>query len=283
MNQPQPFRAPRPTSATPDIGDGLASSVSRVGALSERGDLHRAIPAEGGWLRCSDLLAEPVGFEHWRKQLSEWLNDQYRAAPARTAASYVMSWYLHVPAHVGALLFHHERRVPSLRPEELAFSLGGDRPHPEGMAVLGDAFYCLPTDPGSTRPEATIVRDEHALAAVLRAHYIAHAARFVRAYAPGSRLGKRMLWAAATDALDNSLWWAGKQAGTAEGEGAGVADASLVLESRFPPLTAPSTLRMETGADGHREWNRRRESCCFSYLLPQEAECDGCPRTCPKN
>ena len=29
-----------------------------------------------------------------------------------------------------------------------------------------------------------------------------------------------------------------------------------------------------------REWTRRRESCCFSYLLPSADECDGCPRTC---
>jgi ferric iron reductase protein FhuF len=154
------------------------------------------------------------------------------------------------------------------------------------MAALGDAFHCLPSDPGSGRREATVVADERALAATLRAHYIAHAAQFVRAYAPISGLGRRMLWAAATDALDNSLWWAGRQGGTAEAEGSAVADAALVLESRFEPLTSASTLRISQAGD--RGWTRRRESCCFSYLLfgeyllSGEPECEGCPRTSPK-
>nr|WP_027928386.1 (2Fe-2S)-binding protein [Amycolatopsis benzoatilytica] len=258
-----------------EIGDGLASSLVRAGV---RYQLRTDVP--DGWLRCSDLLKEPALFDEWRSLLTSWLTRQHGSAPAQTAASYVMSWYLYVPAYVGALLLHHERRVPSLKPEQLAFGLGPDRPHPEGMAVLSDAFYCLPTDPGSARREATVVRDERALAAVLRAQFIGHAARFVRAYAPGTRLGRRMLWAAATDALDSALWRAGRQGGTAEAEGAGVADAALVLDARYRPLTSASTLRTASTAEGHRSWERRRESCCFSYLLPGEAECDGCPRTC---
>ncbi len=274
MNQQRSFRDAR------EVGDGLASSILRVGPLQDRGELRRDVPA--GWLRCADLLDEPGLFAEWRELLSEWLHAEHGEAPEQTAAGYVMTWYLHVPAYVGALLLHHERRVPSLKPEELAFGIGLDRPHPAGMAVLGDDFYCLPTDPGSARPEATVVRDERTLAAVLRAHYLSHAARFVRAYAPGSRLGRRMLWAAATDALDNSLWWAGRQGGSAESEGAGVADAALVLDTRYPPLTSASTLRLAAGEDGHREWTRRRESCCFSYLLPTATECAGCPRTCSR-
>ncbi|WP_033293046.1 (2Fe-2S)-binding protein [Amycolatopsis jejuensis] len=270
---PQDSRAP-----AGEIGDGLASSLLRAGARQERGELRRDVPQ--GWLRCGDLLRRPKLFAEWRSLLTGWLSDHHGAAPEQTAASYVMSWYLHVPAYVGALLLHHERRVPSLKPEQLAFGLGPDRPHPEGMAVLGDSFYCLPTDPGSVRPEATVVRDERALASVLRAQFVGHAAQFVRAYAPGTRLGRRMLWAAATDALDNSLWWAGRQGGTAEAEGAGVADAALVLDARYRPLTSASTLRAAVGEDGRRAWVRRRESCCFSYLLPGEAECGECPRTC---
>jgi hypothetical protein len=258
-----------------EIGDGLADSLLRA---STRYQLRSDV--QPGWRRCSELLDQPVLFAEWRTLLSEWLVEQHGIAPERTAASYVMSWYLYVPAYVGALLLHHERRVPSLKPEQLAFGLGPDRPHPEGMAVLSDAFYCLPTDPGSARPEATVVRDERALAAVLRAQYIGHAARFVRAYAPGTRLGRRMLWAAATDALDSALWRAGRQGGTAEAEGAGVADAALVLDAHYRPLTSASTLRATVDDDGHRSWARRRDSCCFSYLLPDEPECESCPRVC---
>ncbi|MET7991439.1 (2Fe-2S)-binding protein [Amycolatopsis sp. NPDC005232] len=263
-----------------DVGDGLTSSLLRVGGLQERGELRRDVPT--GWFHCAELLEHPELFTEWRERLEKWLLHNHGAAPERTAASYVTSWYLHVPAYVGALLLHHERRVPSLKPEQLAFGLGDDRPHPEGMAVLGDSFYCLPTDPGSARPEATVVADERALAGVLRAQFVAHATRFVRAYAPSSRLGRRMLWAAATDALDNSLWWAGRQGGTPDAEGAGVADAALVLDDRYRPLTSASTLRMAVDAEGHRAWERRRESCCFSYLLPGEAECEECPRVCSR-
>ncbi|GAA3556595.1 (2Fe-2S)-binding protein [Amycolatopsis ultiminotia] len=260
------------------VGDDLASSLLRAGRRQERGELRTDFPS--GWSRCAELLERPELFTDWRTRLSDWLIATHGVAPERTAASYVMSWYLHVPAYVGALLLHHERRVPSLKPEHLAFNLGDDRPHPVGMAVLGKAFYCLPTDPGSARQEATVVRDERALAATLRAQFTAHAARFVRAYAPGTRLGRRMLWAAATDALDNSLWWAGRQGGTPEAEGAGVADAALVLDARYHPLTSASTMQATVDAEGHRTWERRRESCCFSYLLPDEAECGECPRIC---
>ena len=136
--------------------------------------------------------------------------------------------------------------------------------------MLGDEFWCLPTDPASATPGATVVRDERALAAVLRARYTAHAARFVEAYAPLSRFGRRTLWATATDALDSALWGRGRQ-GSPDG-------ATLVLDQRYPPLTSASTVRLvEPG-----EWTRRGGSCCFSYLLPAESECDGCPRTCSR-
>nr|WP_112280662.1 (2Fe-2S)-binding protein [Prauserella muralis] len=259
--------------------DTLGGSIARVAGLQRRVELTTGL-AGGGWQRCSDLLAQPRRLGEWRARLARWLRQEYGDADARTTASYVMSWYLRVPAHVGALLLHHERRVPSLRPEELAVRTAGrGRPEPDGIAVLGGSFYCLPFDPGATRPEATVVADERALAAVLRARFTAHAARFVRAYAPISPLGTRMLWAGATDALDACLWWAGLDGGD---EGAGVADAALVLQSRFPPLTSASTLRMETGEDDRRVWARRRESCCFTYLLPGRTECDACPRRSPK-
>ncbi|MEU0792819.1 (2Fe-2S)-binding protein [Amycolatopsis sp. NPDC005961] len=246
--------------------DGLAPSLRRL-------DLRRDVPE--GWIRCSTALAGP--FDEWRTRLAGWLAREYGEAPPRTVDAYLVAWYLHIPAQVGALLLHHERRVPSLRPEDLAFRVGAGQPYPDALAVLADGFCCLPTDPASAAPGATVVRDERALAAVLRARYTAHAARFVQAYGPQSRFGRRTLWAAATDALENALWGAGRAGGTPEAEGAGVADAALVLDSRYPPLTSASTLRWVD-----RGWTRRRESCCFSYLLPAEPECDGCPRTCAR-
>ncbi|HVV12349.1 (2Fe-2S)-binding protein [Amycolatopsis sp.] len=253
---------------------GLAASVASAAARQRRVKFRADLPETGGWQRCSELLDDVSRFDVWRKLLGEWLRERFGEAPDRTTAGYVMSWYLHVPAYAAALLMSHERRVPLLRPGELAFRLGNDRPHPDAVAVLGTEFYCLPDDPGAADPEATVVADEHALAAVLRARYIAHVAKFIPAYAQATRLGRRTLWAAATDALDNALWWVGRQDGN---EAAGVADAALVLDARHAPLTSASALRLS--ADG---WTRRRESCCFSYLLPDESECAECPRICPR-
>ncbi|MBB5853439.1 (2Fe-2S)-binding protein [Amycolatopsis umgeniensis] len=243
-----------------------------------RGDVPEG---DSDWVRCDDLLDEPARLVAWRERLGGWLAGQYPEAagiPERTPASWILSWYLHVPAFAGAMLLHHERRVPSLAPSALAFRIEGDRPHPGSIAVLGDRFHCLPSDPGSAHPGAVVVPDERALAAILRGRFVTHAKRFIDVYAPLTRLGRRQLWAAATDSLDNALWSAGRLGGTPSAEGAGVADAALVLESRFPPLTSASKLRLASGADGRREWTRNRESCCYSYLLPAESECDGCPR-----
>ncbi|ASR38353.1 iron-sulfur protein [Prauserella marina] len=255
--------------------DSLGGSLARVARFQHRFELRTTLPEAESWWRCSDLLANPETFLEWRRRLGAWLLAEHGAQDARTTAGYIMSWYLRVPAYLGALLLHHERRVPSLRPEELAVRIADHgRPEPVGLAALGGSFYCLPLDPGSARPEATVVADERALAAILRARYTAHAARFVRAYGKVSPLGSRMLWAAATDALDTSLWWAGRDGGD---EGAGVADAALVLGSRFAPLTSASTLHMGETEAG-KGWCRMRESCCFSYLLPQQDECAECPR-----
>lgn len=261
---------------------GLHASFSR---MPEEARIRGAVPeAEPGWVRCDDLLDEPDRLVRWRERLGGWLAERYPEAPAipeRTPASWILSWYLHVPAFAGAMLLHHERRVPSLAPSALAFRIGADRPHPDSVAVLDPGlrgFHCLPTDPGSAHPGAVVVQDERTLAAILRGRFIAHANRFIDVYGPLTRLGRRQLWAAATDSLDNALWSAGQLGGTPDAEGAGVADAALVLESRFPPLTSASKLRLAAGADGRREWTRNRESCCYSYLLPAESECGGCPR-----
>ncbi|OLR90260.1 iron-sulfur protein [Actinokineospora bangkokensis] len=255
----------------------MAASLARIDPQQGRVELRhgdqRGVP---GWRTCADFLADPGAFGSWRAGLAAWLDHQYGESPDRTTAGYVMSWYLWVPGYVAGLLFHHERRVPSLRPEHLAFRMAEPRPHPEAIAVLTPGFTCLPDDPDAGDPHATAVPDEQALAAVLRGRFTAHAARFVEVFADQARFGRRMLWSAATDALDNALWLAGRYGGD---ERAGVADAALVLADGPRPLTAPSTLRQVVAADGSAEWTRRRESCCFHYLLDRgQGTCSTCPR-----
>ncbi|EWC62133.1 iron-sulfur protein [Actinokineospora spheciospongiae] len=260
----------------------LADSLSRVNPRQARVELRYGLP--GGaprWTTCADFLDLPDGFDRWRSGLAGWLRAQYGDSPDRTTAGYVMSWYLTVPGYLAGLLFHHERRVPSLRPEDLAFRMAEPRPHPDAIAVLNPNFACLPDDPAAGTAEATAVADERALAAVLRGRFAAHASRFADVFGPQVRFGRRMLWAAATDALDNALWLAGRYGGD---EGAGVLDAALVLDDGPAPFTSGSTLRAVHPADGGPvEWTRRRESCCFHYLLAAgQGTCSTCPRVCPK-
>lgn len=239
-------------------------------------------PTEPGWVSCADFLADPGSFPRWRAELGRWLREQYGDAPDRTTAGYVATWYLSVPGYLAALLFHHERRVPSLRPADVAFRIGRPRPRPDAVAAVAPGFACLPDDPAAGGPEAVVVPDEQALAAVLRGRFCAHAARFVAAFAPQTRLGKRTLWAAATDALDNSLWLAGRYGGDERG---GVLDAAMVLGDGPSPFTSSSTLRPAVVADddGAAVWTRRRESCCFHYLLDGgKGPCGTCPRVHPK-
>lgn len=260
----------------------LAESVARVESRQARVTLRVGAPQDShDWVNCASLLSDTTLFDRWRASLAEWLLDQYGDAPERTTAGYVMAWYLSVPGYLAALLFHHERRVPSLRPEHLAFRRTRPRPHPESIAVLDRRFVCLPDDPAAGTPEATVVPDERALAAVLRGRYTAHAARFVTAFAPTVRFGPHTLWAAATDALDGSMLLAGRYGGD---ETAGVVDGALLLPERLAPLTSASTMRPAEGSPtAAGEWTRRRESCCFHYLLEAgKGPCATCPRVLPR-
>lgn len=204
------------------------------------------------------------------------LND-YGHGPRRTASAYVMAWYLSVPAFAAGMLFHHERRVPSLHPQHIAFRLGDARPEPVGTALLCERFTCLPDDPCAGTAGAEVVPDERALAAVLRGRFAAHAARFVTIFGPIGRIDRRTLWGAVTDALDNALLLAGQEHGDEDGS---VMDATLVLPAALPPFTTASTVRPNPTGTG---WMRRKESCCFHYVLPTgKGPCDSCPRVLPK-
>jgi hypothetical protein len=256
--------------------DPLAESLGRLDAAQSWLHLRRDLPTEDDertWWRCSTVLTQPAHFEKWGAELAGWLQATYAEAPDRVVAGYLLTWYLSVPGLLAGLLFHRERRVPELRPDALAFRLGEPRPHPDGVAVLDGRFACLPDDPAAGSAAATVVADEAALAALLRARFAGHAARFVTSFRPAVRFGPRALWAAATDALDEGLWLAGRYCAD---EAAGVADAALVLSSRLTPFTSGSTL-VVVGAEGG--WTRRRESCCFHYALRNgQGECETCPR-----
>ncbi|RKT52181.1 (2Fe-2S)-binding protein [Saccharothrix australiensis] len=270
-----PVQAPARDARTP-----IAGSVTRADALAQWCEVRYGLPrtagepgAGTGWVVTEAFMTDPDRFGAWRATLADWLRAQYGAAPDRTTGGYVMSWYLGAVGLLGGALFHQSRRVPSLRPSDVAIHVAEhDRPHVVGLAVLADGFACLPDDPDADHPAATVVADDHALAALLRARFAAHASRFVASFGPTVRFGRRQLWAAATDALDSAAWTAGLLAGD---EAAGVADSALLLPAKQDPFTSGSTLRATDAG-----WTRRRESCCFHFALPAAEACATCPRVC---
>lgn len=227
------------------------------------------------WTCCEQALSEPEFFTRWRALVGAWLGAQHSEIPDRTTAGYVLQWYLSIPAYLGAMLFHSARRVPALRPQQLAFRF--DHGWVEEVALRPGRFCCLAGDPDSGHPDAVVLPDEEALGAELRREVVSHATRFLRVYGPLVRFGRRTLWAAVTDILDSGLLLAGRSFGSTQ---AGAADARLVLAQRFEPLTSASTTCSVTDDRGRLHWTRRRGSCCFSYALPGVAEpCATCPRT----
>jgi hypothetical protein len=248
----------------------LAESLAR---LEVGAQIRFGMPAEPDWIICSDLLDDPERFDLWRKDLADWMVEQYGESSDRATGGYVMGWYLSIPGFLAGLLFHTARRVPTLRPADIAFRIAAEgRPHPDGIALLCDEFACLPDDPASNHPAATVVKNEAALAALLRARYAGHAARFVQSFGQTVRFGRRQLWAAATDALDSGAWTAGKLCGD---EASGVTDAAMLLPEKLDPFTSASKVYL-----GDEGWTRRRESCCFHYVLPNTTPCATCPRVC---
>jgi len=237
----------------------------------------RAALAGGGWLRCSDALDDVGFFVRWQDELRRRMVARYAVVPPVTAAGYVMGWYCGLFGFLGGTLFQAARRVPSLAPGNLAFRLHPTLHRPAEVALLDGAFGCLPSDPAAGAvPAATVLADDGALAAALRAEVAGHGERFVTAYLGAARFGPHTLWGAVTDALDRGLWHPAHLRGD---DATGAADAALVLPGRLPPFRSGSMIRTIRDAGGRPHWTRIRRSCCFHYKLPGvAAPCATCPR-----
>ncbi len=268
----------------------LASSLTRIdtavpwcsfrlglpppGVVVDAGD--PAALGGGFWIRCADALDDPRFFTRWRQLVSTRMAETYSSVPPVTPAGYVMGWYAGMFGQLGGMLFHQARRVPSLAPENLAFTVSPTHLRPVEVALLDGSFGCLPDDRDAGSPHATVVPDDAALAGVLRAEAAEHGRRFVDSYRSTSRFGRHTLWGAVTDALDRGLWHIARERGD---DAAGAADAALVLPKRIGPFTSGSTIHTLRGAGGVVHWTRTRQSCCFYYKLPGvDTPCVTCPR-----
>jgi hypothetical protein len=257
----------------------LTSSLTLVDEVIPWCSFRLGVPRDDGWIRCDQALSDSDFFPTWQRRLASRMRQDYGEVPQTTPAGYVMGWYAGLFGYLGGALFQTARRVASLAPHNLAFRLDPVLCRPSDVALLDAQFCCLPDDPAAGTAKTVVVPDAQALAAALRAEVAAHGASFVRAYRPSVRFGRRMLWAAVTDALDRGVWQPAAQRGD---PGLGAADAALVLPSRLPPFTSASTVHRLRAGDGQLHWTRVRQSCCFYYKLPGvEHPCLTCPRLSP--
>ncbi|HWO65342.1 MAG TPA: iron-sulfur protein, partial [Umezawaea sp.] len=136
----------------------VAESIARVATRSDDVEIRFGLPDDRkDWFVCSEMLDDPQLFNRWRKTLAAWLVDEHGESSDRATAGYVMGWYLGVAGGLAGLLFHSARRVPSLKPTDLAFRIADDdRPDVAGIALLSDDFICLPDDPSGNHPAATV-------------------------------------------------------------------------------------------------------------------------------
>jgi hypothetical protein len=226
-----------------------------------------------GWTRCAEVDGEFV--TRWERDVAAEHVREYGRSHASATAGYVLGWYAGVPAGLGAALFRLDRRVPRLDRDAVAFRLAPEA-YPAAYALLEARFWCLPGDPAAGDPHATVVADEAALAAVLRAQVRGHADEFLATWPARGRLPRRALLGAFTDGVDHGL----ELGGDATPE-ALPPEAALVLPRGAAPLPA-STIVVRVDGRGRRHVDRTTLSCCYYYKVdPAAGPCGTCPRIPP--
>ncbi|WBP89564.1 (2Fe-2S)-binding protein [Kitasatospora cathayae] len=291
--------APRTTQAhtpahAPDTSTPCVPSYHRLTALTPILDVRCAPPRRGGgWLPVADLTTDPAAVRELiahdaRRGLARY-GRPLRPDVAAGFGLHRLVWSVSLLFTVPWFL---ERRVPLLGPGDV--SLRRD-PTSIELTVRPEAFGCLPDDPAAGSPEARTTPDGAALAAELRYALGEFLAPVLAAFGPAVRRGPRVLWAMATDAVVEGLWYAGGLLGEQERARAELsallaAGGSTSEPARTPgagqspaPAPAPFTpgagfappTPARTGASGTA---RARASCCLVYTVEPGAMCGGCPR-----
>ncbi|MFC5661872.1 iron-sulfur protein [Kitasatospora misakiensis] len=287
----------RTTAATAVAGP---TSYRRLREVLPALRVHCAPPRSGrGWLAGADLVTRPAA-------LRELIGYDARQGLARygqplrpdVAAGIGLHRFVWPVSLLFTLPWFLERRVPLLGPGDISV-----RRRTGELTVRPGAFVGLPDDPAATAPPAVLpagpppygartVPDEAALAAELRAALADFLTPVLAAFRPEARRGPRTLWAMATDAVVEGLWYVGGLLGEEERArrelaalfapgAAGASGSPDPRAARPAPECAPFTpgagfTAPASGIPGRSD--RCRASCCLVYTARAEAICAGCPR-----
>ncbi|MFF4820505.1 (2Fe-2S)-binding protein [Kitasatospora sp. NPDC001309] len=306
-------RAPRTTRAhdhaqahdpahAPDTPTPCAPSYHRLTALAPMLDLRCAPPRHGdGWLPVATLTTDPAALrELVAHDARQGLTRYGRPLRPDVAAGFGLHRFVWPVSLLFTVPWFLERRVPLLGPGDVSVHR---TPASMGLTVRPEAFVCLPDDPAARTAGARTVPDEDALGAELRCALAEFLTPVLAAFGPEARRGPRVLWAMATDAVVEGLWYAGGLLGEQErardelsallapGEpGEPSSGPSPSGPARTPgagrgpaPAPAPFTpgagfAPPAPGCGGASGTDRARASCCLVYTVESAEMCNGCPR-----
>ncbi|MQS11679.1 (2Fe-2S)-binding protein [Streptomyces kaniharaensis] len=273
----RPGPAPCAPRTAPDSPAPCTTSYHRLDALAPVLRVRCARPRRGrGWIPAADLAARP-------EAVRELIVHDARQGLARYGRplrpDVAAGFGLHRFAWPVSLLFtvpwFLERRVPLLTPTDVSLR----RRSGEGeLTVRPGDFVCLPDDPAAGLALARTVPCEAALAAELRCALGEFLAPVLAAFRPEVRRGPRVLWAMATDAAVEGLWYVGGLLGEEE-------RARAELSALLAPAAAPAPFAPGAGFAGRADGlgdapgtDRVRASCCLVYTAEPADMCRGCPR-----
>jgi hypothetical protein len=254
----------------------LAGTAAAADTLNEWLHVRFGWPEDRtGWTHCAEVDA---GFlAAWESRIEGYVARTYGRSHPMTVSGFALDWYAAMAGLVGGACFRQARRVPRLDRAALAFRRHPDEEYPDGVALLDARFWCLPDDPEADHPDATVVADEEALAAVLRAQVRAHADDFFAAYAGRARLPRRHRLGAFFDGLDTGVWYGGNpQVGAAEEI---LRIGATVLPGATAEFDDASSIHLLTDRRGRTHLSRRRVGCCYYYKVADDQQaCSTCPR-----
>ncbi|MEV0638220.1 (2Fe-2S)-binding protein [Streptomyces sp. NPDC050619] len=222
----------------------------------------------------AELISDQAALDAFVEAEAARVQDRYGTVPRRdvaaTRALHDYAW------SVGLLMggvWYLERRVPSIRPEEIRLDLAS------GTYTItpGTALACLADDPLAARPGVLTLPQEEQLRAALRMAVADHMRPLLTALGPWVRRGSRTLWGMVSDDLVSGIWYLGRMLGE---EDVALRAATDVLPAAVPPYPAGADFRYLEGDDGRRHATRTRAGCCLFYTIRPDEACVTCPRTC---
>ncbi len=224
---------------------------------------------EPGWTVATDLVTDDDLLDDVIGRIGRAYGLENRAFAGTFLLRDVL-WRVLSPA---AAAFLAEGRLPDLRAENVAISLGEDG-FIERVAYLGSRFLALPDDPEAGHPHAVVVSVEDLPDTGVR---IPVSETYLAALIPalkglGVRRGTRTLWRAAADVCAEAFIYVGREMDL-EKEGVGLARRLLAGP---PPLSASLGYRV-LEYPGGSEATRVRSTCCLYYKTGR-GTCFTCPR-----